>query len=763
MIGIAFGVMLVALLPQLLSFSLIALLVVLLALLFAAQSKLRFRRKVSSQLMGLLIGILYASVWGHLNLSHRMPLNMPTQVLTVEGVVSHLPESRAGLLRFRFEIDEPSSNSSATQSGAQLKHLLLSWYRPDQEVQPGQRWRLTVRVKPPRGYMNPGGHDYETFLFAQQIDAKGYLLNAELLADVETDFRYTAERVRYQVRGWLMSLPLSSTTQATVRALVLGDKQGLDDGQWRILRQTGTVHLAVISGLHIGIACLLGYIAGAIFQRLAGRFVQGCADVRGYRVIPALAFASAYALLAGFSVPTQRALIMALAMLLPVLINRAVSVWQRFLLALVGVLLVQPLSIYQPGFWLSFGAVAALLLTVTREDSTGFVKPLIKTQLAVFFGLSPLLLLWMGQVAVVAPLVNLIAIPALTFIMLPGVLLGLLLCLMDPFAGAALLNFLSDSFWYSLQQVVLPDEQGIIVLHPSLMAALLASLAALILILPGWIGVRGFTLFLLVALIFPIRERPQQGAFRATVLDVGQGLSVLIETEHKTLLYDTGAAYPSGSVARYTLLPVLEQRGIKRLDRLVISHKDNDHAGGYRDLVAAVEVDSFHTGSPLLKRRFDGEPCHSGAGWEWGGVRFSYIQPSDPQPMSENNRSCVLLVQAGDCRLIIPGDIESSVEAQIIRGNPDLKVNWLVAAHHGSRFSSSDLWLRSLEPDRVLFSAGFGNSYGHPAEDVVRRLEVLKVPMDSTVEGGALILTSGLGGCDTHRFREQKKRYWTAG
>ncbi|MBQ0757815.1 MAG: DNA internalization-related competence protein ComEC/Rec2, partial [Amphritea sp.] len=457
------------------------------------------------------------------------------------------------------------------------------------------------------------------------------------------------------------------------------------------------------------------------------------------------------------------ALIMALAMLLPVLINRSMSIWQRYLLALVLVLLIQPLSLYQPGFWLSFSAVGALLLIVANGDSQKRIKPLIKTQFAVFLGLFPLLLLWMGQVALIAPLVNLIAIPALTFIMLPGVLVGLMLCLIDPPSGAALLNFLGDGFWYLLQRCVLPEGQGLLVGHPSLMASVLAVLAAALFILPGWIGGRGFAFFMIIAMFFPARDRVQSGEFRATVLDVGQGLSVLIETEQKTLLYDTGAAYPVGSIARYTVIPLLENRGIDRLDRLVVSHKDNDHSGGYRDLNAEVDIAEFHTGSPDLRSRFNAKPCRSGAAWEWGAVRFKYIQPPHPSPLTENNRSCVLLVQSGGCSLVIPGDIESSVEEQIIREYPDLKVNWLIAAHHGSRFSSSDLWLASLKPEKVIFSAGFDNSYGHPAGDVVRRVGDLKVPMASTVKGGALILTSGSDGCFMERYRDQKKRYWTAG
>lgn len=765
MIGIVFGMLLVAWLPQLLPPWILAVLLMFLLVeslpLFRRWLGLRPMRfaGLRTQLAGLVLGILYASGWGYLNLSQRMPLSMPPQTLTVVGVVSDLPESFPGMHRFRFDVDQVSP----AVVDADLQHLLLSWYQTDETVVPGQKWQFVVRIKPSRGLMNPGSLDYETRLFADQINARGYVRSAQLLAESGETGRSRIAYLRYQLLRWLAGLSLDETAETTIRALVLGDKQGLQDSQWQVLRQTGTVHLIVISGLHIGIACLFGYGIGWLLQRGLRRFVVGVADLRACRIIPALILATGYALLAGFSVPTQRALIMSLAMLLPLLVNRSIGVWQRYQLALVSVLLLQPLSFYQPGFWLSFAAVAALLLIVKAEADRGRLITILSTQWAVFLGLMPLLLLWLGQVALIAPLVNLLAIPLLTFVVLPGVLLGLLLCLIEPSTGVALLNGLSDYFWQILQFCSPADEAGILTAHPTVLTVVLGLLAAVLLILPRWTGVGFFGSLLLLALVFPAKDSVDSGDFRATVVDVGQGLAVVIETENKTLVFDTGAAFKGRSIARFTLIPLLESRHIEQIDRLVLSHKDNDHAGGYSELNAQLKIKQVFSGSPTLYRKLSAQPCVSGDAWEWDGIHFRYLQPSRLAAVNENNRSCVLLVQSDHCSLVIPGDIESSIEQQILTEYPDLTADWLVAAHHGSRYSSSLSWLRAMSPDWVLFSAGFDNPYGHPAKAVIDRLSELQLRWLNTAEQGALMLQSMANGCLTKTYRDQKKRYWTAG
>ncbi|MBN1007846.1 DNA internalization-related competence protein ComEC/Rec2 [Amphritea pacifica] len=760
MIGIALGVLLVAWLPRLISFPALTLLLALLLLLCLLPSCRIFLSSGGRiQIAGLLFGVVYASGWGYLNLSQRMPMDMSAQEISVSGTVTGLPQNRPAMIRFSFDVD----HYSPTLPGTDLKHLQLSWYHPEGEIVPGQQWQLKVRLKPPRGLMNPGGSDYETRLFAEQINARGYLLSARLIRGPGESGAQQIAYLRYRIAQWLSRLSLTDSSEATIRALLLGDKQGLKDDQWRILRQTGTVHLVVISGLHIAIACLIGYWLGSSVQWLAGRILPGQADIRAYRIVPALLLASSYALLAGFSIPTQRALIMALSMLLPGLFNRHLGIWTRYQLALVVVLLLQPLSFYQPGFWLSFAAVGALLLSTAANPVSHRLKAIVTTQWSVSLGLFPLLLFWLGQVALIAPLVNIVAIPLLTFILIPGVVLGLLLCLLNAELGSALLNGLLNQFWLLLQVCAPSDGQAVLFSRPALLPVLLGGLAALLLNLPRWMGVGFFALLMLTVLIFPPEQPVDQGGFRATVADVGQGLAVLIETNSKSVLFDTGAAYRGRSTARFTLIPMLESRNISQLDRLIISHKDNDHAGGYADLAETLTVNGLDSGSPAIRRRLPAQPCTPGDSWEWDGVRFSYIQPARLKQTNENNRSCVLLVQSENCSILIPGDIESSVEQQILNEHPGLHVNWLVAAHHGSRFSSSVEWLNGLRPDWVLFSSGFDNPYGHPAREIIDRLQLLKLNWLNTSDRGAVIIQSSADHCLTESYRDQKKRYWSAG
>ncbi|WP_428033318.1 DNA internalization-related competence protein ComEC/Rec2 [Amphritea sp.] len=759
MIGIALGVLLVAWLPQLLSYSFLTILSVTMLLCLMPVSGRRLTSAARLQMAGLLFGTVFASGWGYLNLSQRMPMDMPAQELNITGRVSRLPEYRPGMVRFRFDVDQ----YSPLIPGADLQHLQLSWYNPVSEIIPGQQWALRVRLKPPRGFMNPGGSDYETQLFANRVNARGYLLSAQLLSEPGVASGYWLEYLRYQLGRWLTQLSLKPDADATIRALLLGDKQGLSEQQWQVLRQTGTVHLVVISGLHIAIACMLGYWLGWIVQRLAGGYLSVLTDIRACRIVPALCMAAGYALLAGFSIPTQRALIMAMAMLVPPLFNCHLGVWKRYQLALVLVLLMQPLSFYQPGFWLSFAAVAALLLAAAGSGDKRRIRAMLSTQWAVFIALFPLLLLWMGQVALSAPLVNLVAIPLLGFILIPGVMLGVLLSLFEADAGVLFLSGLSDMFWWLLALCAPPEGMGVFISRPSLIAVLLGGVATVLLNLPRWTGMGVFALFMLAVLIVQPKASLDHGDFRTTVVDVGQGLAVLLETRSKVLLFDSGAAFRGNSTARFTLLPLLESRNIERLDRVVISHKDNDHAGGYPSLATAVAVTELHSGSPAVRRSLAAKPCIAGDSWLWDGIRFSYIQPLRPMQVNENNRSCVLLVQSENCSILIPGDIESSVEQQILSEYPGLQVDWLVAAHHGSRFSSSYEWLAALTPEWVLFSAGFDNPYGHPATAVIDQLRSFQLNWLNTSDKGALMLQSKAGNCVTESYRDHKKRYWSAG
>ncbi|MEH6575762.1 MAG: DNA internalization-related competence protein ComEC/Rec2 [Amphritea sp.] len=526
------------------------------------------------------------------------------------------------------------------------------------------------------------------------------------------------------------------------------------------------VHLIVISGLHIGIACLLGYLLGVLLQAVVGRLRPASSDLRLLRVIPALLFATGYAALAGFSIPTQRALVMAIMLLIPPLFNLMPSLWQRWWLALTVVLVWQPLSINQAGLWLSFTAVAALLLIYQSGSNRGRwskVYQVLLSQRAIFIGLLPLLVMFSGGFSVWAPLINLLAIPYVSFILLPASLLLLAMLPLYPDLIVFILDALIWVFWAGLDLVA--GEQALIdVPSRSIWVIITASIGALLLVLPRLVFFRLLGCFLLLPLIKPASSLPENGMFRAWVFDVGQGLSVMVQTRHHLLLYDTGAGFRTGGgVALYSVIPAMQSMGLRRIDRLVISHADNDHAGGYAVIAEAFEVGLLESGSPKWRRRNAANACDSGQRWRWDGVAFQYVHPQKAAVKSENNNSCVLLVESAGCSLLIPGDIESVVEHQILSEIPQLNVHWLIASHHGSRFSSDKRWLQGLDPQEVIFSAGLSNSYGHPAPEVVSRVQAQGSRWRSTASAGAVLLEEIVAGCHSSAYRDEKKRYWSDG
>ncbi|GGK68883.1 DNA internalization-related competence protein ComEC/Rec2 [Amphritea balenae] len=757
MIGISVGVVLVACMSSLLPGVWLVVLMLLVLLLF--QAIFLIKNNFSGllwQILGLLVGLIYASCWGYYQLAQQLPTNPQRHDVTLTGIVTEVKLDSDLLSRFVLRVERVEDAGSSVS----ITKAELAWYQPTSVLVPGDRWRFSVRLKPVRGFSNPGGDDYKARQLSRGIGAKGYVRGDAVL--ISTATAEPIARLRYQFSDWLSRLPVSSRTLATIKALLLGDKSGLTDDDWDLLRSTGTVHLVVISGMHIGIVCLLGYCLGFVLQWLISKVCCGLTDIRAIRVVLALSMALLYALLAGFTIPTQRALIMAGALLLPALLHIQLALGQRFLLALALVLLFQPLSIYQPGFWLSFGAVLVLLIAL--QPGTGAVRNLINAQWVVFVGLMPLLLFWVGAASVIAPLINLLAIPYLTFIMLPGTLIGAAVSAIEPGSGAIMLNSLCDLFWSSLEYSHSLAGDLEIELLPTRLPVIIAFCGALLLVLPISVDFRVFGLFLFLPLLFMASERPDKGQFNVTVIDVGQGLSVLIETETKVLLYDTGAGYRTGgSVAPYTVLPLLRHKSINHLDKLVISHADSDHAGGYPAIRHRIAIADIDTGSLVWGKKYKADACASGDFWRWDGVEFKYIQPATPWKDDENNRSCVLLVKNDRCSLIIPGDSDSGVESQVLLQYPRIEATWLVAGHHGSRFSTSVEWLQALKPESVIFSAGAGNRYGHPAHQVKSRLTGLSLSWLITFESGALILASTKNGCLTREYRAMKKRYWTAG
>ncbi|MBN3560624.1 DNA internalization-related competence protein ComEC/Rec2 [Amphritea spongicola] len=723
------------------------------------------------------LGMAYVFFWGQWQLSHRLPLDDSPYDGIVSGVVVGLPDEFPDRVRFELLLD-------ASPVGADsLRKIRLTWYRHTQNISPGQRWRFSVRLKTPRSLVNPAGFDFAAWHLSRGIDARGYVrsdLSPELLAD-DAKGLVRLDRQRYRLSKWLEGVGFSKLTLATLQALLLGDKRFLSDTQWQLLQDTGTVHLVVISGLHIGIVCLLGYWLAALLQLpLVMRRIQ-VADLRRGRIVLALVFATVYAFLAGFTIPTQRALIMAAALLLPPILGVVISVWQRWWLAMLLVLLIQPLSPLQAGFWLSFFAVAVLLTVATGETGQGrwgVFRRMLLSQLAIFVGLFPILLIFTGNVSLISPLVNIVAIPYISLIVLPALVVIIMLVALGLTGLSVMLaEELLSLFWRGLAWGDdLLNQSGFIVqaeekltehFTPEPEYLLLAVVGIGLLLLPQVFPFRIIGAVLCLPLLFGRGDTVQQGDFKAWVLDVGQGLAVLVKTSEHSLLFDTGASYPGGSVAQSFVIPSAGRSGVNKLNWLVVSHGDNDHSGGFADVNRQLKPGEVFFGSAEWQARVESDSgkilaCGAVKELQADGVRFRFVQPDSKWSVNENNKSCVLLVENDSCRLVLPGDAEAIIEEQIVRENDPLaaKHTWLVAGHHGSQTSTGDLWLEWLQPRQVIFSSGYKNRYGHPSEKVIERLEHRLVPWLDTGQHGAVALSAQNNNCSALAARQVKWRYW---
>ncbi|HEU4664832.1 MAG TPA: DNA internalization-related competence protein ComEC/Rec2, partial [Dokdonella sp.] len=525
-----------------------------------------------------------------------------------------------------------------------------------------------------------------------------------------------------------------------------GDTRGLDQGDWEVARANGIPHLIAISGFHVGVAGLFGvafaWLLWTAFPRLALRLPYPLV-----RAPAALLAAFLYGLLAGGSLPTMRTLAMIAVVAAMRFGRRAGGGAHTLALALLAILLVDPLATLAPGFWLSFVGVAVLMLALGPvRGRLRFLRELGLGQWVMTIALLPLSVWFFGETSLVGALSNLIAVPVVSFVIVPLCLLGVLALLSLPAAAATLLAIaahVAHAQWWLLERMAAWPGAHWYVPEIAPWAAWLALAGALWLLLPRAVPARALGLLLFLPLLWPPRATPDPGGFEAVVIDVGQGLSVAVRTQDHALLFDAGARYPSEfDLGEVAVLPSLRALGIGHLDRLVVSHGDNDHAGGAPAVARAVPAAERSSGEPE-RLAIGAEPCRAGQTWDWDGVRFRMLGPTAAVVATSargNDRSCVLLVEGRSGRLLLPGDISSRVEADVaaaVGGGPPLAV---VVPHHGSRSSSSPPFVDALRPAIAVVSAGWRNRFRHPAPAVVARYRAIGADLANTADAGAVRL-----------------------
>jgi len=691
-----------------------------------------------------LFGLCWACLSAQFALDDRLNPALDGRTVWLQGKVVGLAQQQQDTVRFVLE--NPSS-----RRGQLPARLRLAWHR-GQPVQAGEVWRLAVTLKRPHGLVNPASFDYEAWLLAQRIGATGTVKQGERISAAQGFAAF-----RDDIRQNLLSTPAYGRGGG-LAALVVGDGSGLSRADWQLLQDTGTLHLMVISGGHVALLAL------AVYALIAGIARLGLWPARlpWLPVACVLAFAAAlaYGLIAGFGVPVRRACLMMAVVLIWRLRFRHLGFFWPWLIALNVVLLIEPLASLQAGFWLSFIAAGLLLwLFSARLGRLPWWHSWTKAQCGMAIGLLPALLALGLPISLSAPFANLLAVPWIGFVTVPLALLGTLL-LAVPYLGEGLLWLAGaslDGLFYLLGLIaaLLPAQS--LPAEP-LWVWLLGALGAGVLLLPAGIPLRFFGLLLLAPLLLPPIHKPPIGQAEVWLLDVGQGLAVLLRTREHAILYDTGPGYGDFDSGERIVLPSLRRLGVKQLDLMLISHADNDHAGGAEAIMRGMPVAAVQSGEPArLPQSLNAAPCIDGQRWQWDEVTFTTMHKADAQ--SSNGKSCLLKITANGERLLLTGDIEYETERALIAVGHDLKSDWLLAPHHGSKSSSSMALLKAVHPHSVLISRGAYNSYNHPHPQVLARYQKLGIHIFDSSQSGAQRIELGHYQ-KLHPLREEQRRFW---
>ena len=724
-------------------------------------------------------GFFYAAAWAHWRLADRLPPQWEGVDLAVTGVVAGLPQPFEGGVRFDFDIEQ------VVPAAARLpRRAALSWYNGASReefqdiasIRAGERWRFSVRLRRPHGSANPHGFDYESWLLQRAIGATGYVRPGGTLRldDLVPRPAYVIERMREILRErYWDSLP-GYPYAGILIALAIGDQNAIDARLWQLFARTGVSHLMSISGLHVTmVASLFAALIHWLWRRSSALML-----VLPARKASALAMflaAFAYCLIAGFAVPAQRTVYMVGVVALALWANRIGSVSRVLCLALLVVLLLDPWAVLAPGFWLSFGAVAVILYVVTGRlrERHGLApgQSLVqwgRVQWAITLALAPLLLVWFQQMSLVSPLANAVAIPLVSLVVTPLALAGSVLPLdfIPKLAHAAMAVQMWLLEWCAGLPLAVWQQHA-----PAAWTVALALAGIAWLLLPWGVPARWMGLPLLLPMFAVAPPLPAPGAAWITVLDVGQGLAVLVQTRRHALLYDTGPAYsPEADSGMRVILPYLRASGIADLDAMIVTHEDNDHAGGAVSVLSGLPVGVLYSSLPashpaLLAAPAYRLPCATGQGWDWDGVRFDLLHPTAGSyaidGLKSNDRSCVLKITTAHGAALLTGDIEARSEQELLQRAPQaLRADVLVVPHHGSNTSSTDEFIAAVRPRWAVFPTGYRNRLGHPKEEVVERYRSSGAQILRTDSAGAALVRLEHGTVAVQLYRELRRRYW---
>jgi competence protein ComEC len=712
-------------------------------------------------LSGALIGLVWMSCVANWYVKWQFPLVQIQQAEQVQGRVLDVipPQDNADRIRFNFRIEVINGERIFSQP-----KVRLSWFKPPFSVRQGDSLNLNVKLKAPHGLANEGGFLYQQWLLSQSIVATGYIKKAQATTLLEKGNSY-----RQRLSEQILSQPLEH--KAWIAALALGYRSLLSAEDWQILQRTGVAHLVAISGLHLGMVAGVSYlILTWIFSFILANFPRignliGTFNAHRLALVATLLPTLFYAAIAGFALPTVRAWIM---LLIATVLIYAQKTWQwRYLLmySLAVFLVIFPTSIFSLSFWMSFGAIGIITFVFWRwpiktsaNEGVGRHVQLwsvtIRLQLCLSLLMLPLVAWQFSILSMIAPFVNLIAIPYVTFVLLPLCLLTVLLLMMNSHLAIYVLSWIDwlmslgiDFLAWTLD---IPGACWMLPDSPMLVWGCIAIVAFVVLLPPLPIKKYWFVLLCMPLLSYFLPRHEED--WQVTALDVGQGLSIVIHKQNRVIVYDTGAAYPSGfNMADAVIIPYLQAKGIKEIDRLYLSHGDNDHSGAAPMLLESIPVTEV-----IRDTR-----CREGDHFQWQNLRIEMLWPTERQS-SSNDSSCVIRIRDDEFSVLLPGDISKSVERRLVeRFAENLQSSVLIAPHHGSNTSSSEIFIKAVQPEWVVFSQGKDNRWGFPVPEVVARYRSERVKLLKTSQSGQINIHFRKGkGIKVMRFREDMQSFW---
>lgn len=702
----------------------------------------------SHLIIAIMLGFAWTLWFAHHQTRWTLPHEQEGKDLQLIGTIISIPNATQFGTGFLFKTENA------------VVHL--TWKTDKYHLEVGDQWKLLVHLKRIHGVMNPGGFDYEAYALEEGIRANGYVVTKNFSANQLLSSHWYSrpiDRMRQHIKEKIeKNLPLSNTSP-WITALVTGERRNISQDNWQVLRNTGTNHLMAIAGLHIGFMSTLAFfLVSWIWRRVARLTLCVPAQIAG--AIAALCMALIYSGLAGFSIPTQRACLMLSVFLIISLVRRKVLAWQAWSIALILVLFLNPLVVLGESFWLSFGSVALIIYGVSaRLSANGLWWKWGRIQWVIGLGLLPFSVWLFQQFSLVSFIANSIAIPWVGFLVVPLSLLGSLILLFSAKLGTVILicadkllallwiilAWLSHLSWASWYQMI-----------PNTWILITACIGIIALLVPSGFPGRWLGIFPLLPLLLYQPSTPKPGEIAFTLLDVGQGLSAVVQTKNHILVFDAGAKLGTNfDMGESVVIPFLRTLGTKKIDMLVISHGDNDHIGGSYAILQQLPVNQIKT-SRTDKFNNNANYCLRGENWNWDGVHFEFLYPTQDNLNLGNDSSCVLKVSTAKQSFLLTGDIEKFAEKYLIANEKNnLASTILIAPHHGSKTSGLDEFIHAVNPQIVLFPVGYRNRYHFPNISVLEKYREAGVKDYDTANHGAIQFLPELS-----LYREKHSHYW---